>query len=77
MYANPRQSLILDSTPWIPDSWYWILVFVNGTEFQSLWDPDSLSCIPDSEAQGSEFHKQKFPGFPYMGRRFPSVFIFS
>ena len=63
-----QDSLILDSTPWIldstrwiPDSWYWIPVFVNGTEFQLLWDPDSLKCIPDSKAQGSGFHKQKFP----------------
>ena len=45
--------------------------------------PDSDSCIPDSKAQDSGFHKQKFPrfrilhakisripesGFPYMGR---------
>ena len=47
--------------------------------------PDSDSCIPDSKAQDSGFHKQKFPrfrilhakisripesGFPYMGRCF-------
>ena len=25
--------------------------------------PDSLSCIPDSKAQDSGFHKEKFPGF--------------
>ena len=46
--------------------------------------PDSYSCIPDSKAQDSGFHKQKFPrfripnakisripesGFLYMGRR--------
>ena len=24
--------------------------------------PDSLSCIPDSKAQDSGFHKKKFPG---------------
>ena len=24
--------------------------------------PDSLSCIPDSKAQDSGFHKQRFPG---------------
>ena len=30
--------------------------------------PDSLSCIPDSKARDSGFHKSKFPGFPYMGR---------
>ena len=25
--------------------------------------PDSYTCIPDSKAQDSGFHKQKFPGF--------------
>ena len=45
--------------------------------------PDSFSCVPDSKAQDSGFHKQNFPGFripqanisqipesgfPYMGR---------
>ena len=29
--GNPRQSWILDSTPWIPDYRYWIPVFVNET----------------------------------------------
>ena len=50
--GNPRQSLILDSTQWIPDSrslsvglGLWI-PFVSGI-------PDSLSCIPDSKAQDS------------------------
>ena len=48
--------------------------------------PDSYTCIPDSKAQDSGFHKQKFPrfripnakisrilesGFLYMGRNFP------
>ena len=47
---NARQSWILHSMLWIPDSRYWITVFlrlVRGT-------PDSLSCIPDSKG---------FPGF--------------
>ena len=30
--------------------------------------PDSLSCISDSKAQDSGFHKQLFSGFPCMGR---------
>ena len=36
--------------------------------FQSMsvelkfWILDSLSCIPDSKAQDSVFHKPKFPG---------------
>ena len=48
--------------------------------------PDSYTCIPNSKAQDSGFHKQKFPrfripnakisrilesGFLYMGRNFP------
>ena len=32
--------------------------------------PDFYSCIPDSKAQDSGFYKQKFPGFPHMGRFF-------
>ena len=32
--------------------------------------PDSYSCIP---AQGSGFHKQKFPGFPYIGRHLATL----
>ena len=57
MCVNPRQSWILDSTPRIPDSSYWILVFVSGTRIL-----DSLSCIPDFKAQDVGFHKQNFPG---------------
>ena len=35
--------------------------------------PDSLSCLPDSKAQDSGYHKQKFPAvsrirIPFMGR---------
>ena len=29
--------------------------------------PDSYSCIPDSKAQDSRFHRQKFPGFRKSG----------
>ena len=36
MWGNPRQSWIVDSKPGIPDSTYWIPVFVSGT-----WIPDS------------------------------------
>ena len=42
MQGKPEQSLILDSTPWIPDH------VCNLSEI-----PDSFSCIPDSKAQGS------------------------
>ena len=72
MQQNPRQSWILDSMPWIPDSRYWIAVPVP------VQDPDSLSvelgllnlivsgipsCIPDSKAKDSGFHEQNFLGF--------------
>ena len=36
----------------------WIPVYVNGT-----WIPDSLSFIPDSKVQDSEFQKQNFLRF--------------
>ena len=37
--------------------WEWNL------DFGSRGIPDSLSCIPDSKAQESGFHKQNFPWF--------------
>ena len=41
-----------------------IPVFVSGTWIlDSKCDSGFLSCILDSEAQDSGFHKQKFPGF--------------
>ena len=61
MYGNPRQSWILDSRPWISDSRYWIPTeyFVNGTYRFRIRIvsriPDSLSCIPYSKAQDSDF----------------------
>ena len=67
MYGNPRQSWILDSRPWISDSRYWIPTeyFVNGTcRFRIRIVsriPDSLSCIPYSKAQDSEFRSKNFP----------------
>ena len=59
--GNPRQSWILDSTPWIPDSIFsvsraWIPnLIVSGI-------PDFLRCIPGSTVRDSRFHEQKFPG---------------
>ena len=54
MYGSPRQSCIVDSTPLITDSRYWIPAFVSGS-----WIlipivsgiPDSLGFITDSEIQ--------------------------
>ena len=40
MQGNPRQSLILDSISWIPDSKYWIPI---------------VSGIPESKFQDSRF----------------------
>ena len=81
---NPRQSWILDSTPWIPDSRYWIRFPSLSVEIGFRNVPiakrvlDFLRGIPDSKAHDSEFHKQNFPGaripraksvFPdYLGR---------
>ena len=63
MLGNPRHSWILDFTPLIPDSRYSIPAFVSGTWIlDSKCDSGFLSCILDSEAQDSEFHKQNFPG---------------
>ena len=52
---NRRQSWILDYTPWIPDSRYWIPVFVNGTFWILIVSGivDTLRCIPDSTSQDS------------------------
>ena len=69
MLGKQWQSWIMDSVPWIPDSKYWILVFVSGTNISGI--PDSLSFILDSKAQESGFHKHKFHGFLYMGRLGP------
>ena len=52
---------------WIPRR-YWILhLYSVDLGFRI---PDFYSCIPDSKAQDSRFHEQKFPGFPHMGRFF-------
>ena len=70
-----RQSWILDSTPWIPDSSYgwgdslsvelgFRISIVSGI-------PDSLSCIPDSKAQNFDF--LKFLGI-LCGARWHSLF---
>jgi len=71
--GNPRQSWILDPTPWIPDSSYWITIFVSRTwilDSTLRGIPDPLSSLPASQAQDSGFndqnfgfHKQTFTGF--------------
>ena len=64
MLGKPRQSWILDSPPWIPDSRYigfrifgqWNLI----TIFSGI--PDRLNSIKDSKPQ------EKMFGFPHVGR---------
>ena len=62
MLGNPKQSWILDSTPWILNSQ--VLdsgFFVSGNwipDRNRWWIPESLSCIPDSKAQFSGFHSK-------------------
>ena len=60
---------ILNSMPWIPDSRYWIPVFVNGT-----WILDS--GILDSKTQDSRFCKQHFSEFRFKFFWNALVFIF-
>ena len=73
MQGNRRQPWILDSTLWIPDSRYWIpdslSVKVGFWISIFIGVPDSLSCIPDSKAQDSEFHSKNLPesGFHKQG----------
>ena len=52
---NRRQSWILDYTQWIPDSRYWIPVFVSGTFWILIVSviADTLRCIRDSTSQDS------------------------
>ena len=59
----------LDFTLWVPDSRY-------GFQFLSVelgfLIPDSMSCILDSKAQESGFHKQDFLGSPVcLSKNFP------
>ena len=73
--GNPRQSGILDSTPWVPNSKYLIVDSLSvEPEFRIpivSGIPDSLSGIQDSKAQNFGFHDsiswipdpQKFPRF--------------
>ena len=65
MQGNPTQYKILDSTPWILDSKYWIQdsLSLEPWILDSCLSviPDSLRCILDSKAQDSGFHsKAKF-----------------
>ena len=61
--GNPRQSCILVSTPWTPDSRYCIPVFLRGTWILDPVPivsgiPDSLRCISHSKARDSRLYNQ-------------------
>ena len=65
-FQNPRQSWILDSSPYILDSRYWILYSLS-VELgfrMSIVDGIRDSGFHKSNFPDSRFHKQKFPGFP-------------
>ena len=78
MWGNRRQSCILDSTPWILDSNYWISDLFSGLRFQIpvvSEMPNSYSCIQDSKAQDSGFHRQKISKIPdTTGKNSPDAF---
>ena len=54
---------------WTPRRGFWIPVTRFQIFFSGTWIPDSYSYIPESKAQDSGFHKQKFSIFPYLGRK--------
>ena len=61
--------MILDSTPWIPDTRYWIqdsLSVELGSGFQSLV-ADSLICIPDSKRHDHHNRGGVLPSKTLMG----------
>ena len=76
MWENPRESWILDFTPL--DSGFRILdsslcQWNLDSGFQSLVEfRITLSCILDSKAHNSGFHKQFFSRFSYMRLSVPS-----
>ena len=50
-----RFQVLYSSLCFVSETWFWISIFSR--------IPDSLICIPDSIAQDSGFHKQKFLKF--------------
>ena len=54
---------LLDFRPFSVEIWFRIRI-VSGI-------PDSYTCIPDSKAQDSGFHKQKFPRFWISNAKYP------
>ena len=80
MWGNPRQSWIVDSTGWIPDSRYSFPVFVSRTwilDSDRQCDSGFLELYSGFQFLDFGLHKQNFPGFrspqaPYIGRKIAS-----
>ena len=80
MWGNPRQSWIVDSTEWIPDSRYSFPVFVSRTwilDSNRQCDSGFLELYSGFQFLDFGLHKQNFPGFrspeaPYIGRKIAS-----
>ena len=60
---KPKTLLDSASSSWIPVCNYWVLESRSWISDSNCYKgiPDSYSCIADSKAQDSGFHKQKFP----------------
>ena len=68
MWQNPRQSLILDSRPWIPDPGYWIL------DSNLQWDSGFLELhsvfqIPGFRIRQAKVSRIQESVFPYRRRK--------
>ena len=68
MWQNPRQSLILDSRPWIPDPGYWIL------DSNLQWDSGFLELHSVFQSRGFRIRQAKVSRiqesvFPYRRRK--------
>ena len=68
MWQNPRQSLILDSRPWIPDPGYWIL------DSNLQWDSGFLELHSVFQSPGFQIRQAKVSRiqesvFPYRRRK--------
>ena len=73
MYRNSRQSWILDYTPWIPDSRYWIPTSVSRTFWIQIVSgiADTLSCFPDSNTNFPRILDSTSKNFLYSEIRIP------
>ena len=65
---------VLDSTPWIPDSRYWIAVFVSGpwiSDSNRLWYSRLLELYSGFQNPGLRIPEAKFlPHSGFLGQKF-------